>query len=52
MEEPVGCVTYAALCEVHRELGAHLVVSGGHGPVSIFILPAERVAASRRFFRP
>jgi hypothetical protein len=49
LDDSLGRVTYAVVCEFRRALGAHLVVTGRRGPVTIFILPAERVAASRRF---
>jgi len=52
LEDSVGRVTYAMVCEFRRALGAHLVVTGRRGPVTLFIMPAERVAAPRRFDHP
>ncbi len=45
----IGQVTYAALCKVRNGLGAHLVIAGQLGPVTVMILPVERVDTARRF---
>lgn len=47
--EDIGQVTYAGLCEIRRTLGAHLVLAGRHGPITVLILPAEPVDLSQRF---
>jgi len=40
----LGTVHYAGTCRIRKRLGAHLVLSGEKGPVTVLILPGERVA--------
>ena len=40
----IGLVTYAASCIINGREVPHLVVQGEHGPVTILLLPHEKVA--------
>jgi hypothetical protein len=40
----LGTVHYAGTCWIHMRLGAHLVLSGEKGPVTVLLLPDQRVA--------
>ena len=39
----LGTVHYAGTCRIRKRLGAHLVLSGEKGPVTVLILPGERI---------
>jgi hypothetical protein len=41
-----GLVTYAQSCVINGHSVPHLVVQGGHGPVTILLMPHERVSAA------
>ncbi len=49
LDQDIGPVTYAGLCEIGPSLGAHLVVAGQHGPVTIIVLPDKFVQRAREF---
>jgi len=38
-----GEVRYAGVCDIRRRPGAHLVLAGQHGPITVLLLPDERV---------
>jgi hypothetical protein len=40
----LGTVHYAGRCAIRRHPGAHLVVAGDKGPVTILFMPGEKVA--------
>lgn len=46
VEAGVGRVHYAGTCRIRKHLGAHLVLEGAKGPVTVLLLPAEPVAGS------
>ena len=39
-------ITYAAPCIINGKKAPHLVIQGQHGPVTIILLPDEKVAAA------
>ena len=43
LDGAAGEVRYAGVCDIRRRPGAHLVLAGEHGPVTILLLPEERV---------
>ncbi len=49
LDGDIGQVTYAGLCRVRNGLGVHLVVAGQSGPITVLILPTERLEAARTF---
>ncbi len=49
LDGDIGRVTYAGLCEIGPVLGAHLVVAGEHGPITIIVLPEKTVQRVREF---
>ncbi len=49
LDGDIGPVTYAGLCEIGPVLGAHLVVAGEHGPITIIVLPDKTVHRVREF---
>ena len=44
VEAGLGQVHYAGTCRIRRHLGAHLVLPGEKGPVTVLFMPDERVA--------
>lgn len=46
----LGPINYAGLCKMRRKLGAHLVLAGTRGPVTVLLMPGESVT-SRRVLR-
>jgi hypothetical protein len=47
----LGEVHYAGLCKMRRGLGAHLVLAGDHGPVTLLVMPEEAAGSSRSVSR-
>ena len=43
LDAGLGTVHYAGACKIRREPGAHLVISGERGPVTILLMPEEGV---------
>lgn len=43
----LGDIRYAGLCKMRRGLGAHLVVAGRHGPVTLLVMPHETSDGAR-----
>lgn len=39
----IGAVTYAGKCRFRDGYGAHFVVEGSHGPVTVLLMPGEHV---------
>lgn len=44
-----GLITYAESCEINGNVVPHLVIQGENGPVTIILLPDEKVDASTPF---
>lgn len=44
VEADLGQVHYAGTCWIRRHLGAHLVLPGERGPVTVLFMPGEHVA--------
>lgn len=44
-----GEVNYAGICDIRQQPGAHLVVAGRQGPVTVLLLPSEQISSVRRF---
>ncbi len=49
LREPLHGVNFAGKCQMRKYPGAHLVLAGERGPVTVLIMPGERIAAARRF---
>ena len=49
IDRSVGLVTYAQSCEINDNDVPHLVVQGEFGPVTILLMPEERVAEASTF---
>ena len=45
----IGSVNFAGLCQIRRHLGAHLVVAGDQGPVTVIIMNNEMIDRDSRF---
>jgi hypothetical protein len=43
----IGPVRYAGLCPMREHEGAHIILAGEKGPVTVFLMPHERVASAR-----
>ncbi len=43
IDEGLGRVDYAGTCPIRRGLGGHLVLPGSRGPVTVLLMPEERV---------
>jgi hypothetical protein len=50
-EASLGEVRYAGLCRIRRGEGAHLVLAGTQGPVTVLLMPGESVAERVAFRR-
>ncbi len=49
VSESLGTVNYAGNCDIrNKQKGAHIVLQGKKGPVTVLIMPAEEVTARRR----
>jgi len=46
MNQDVGLITYAMSCSINGKDVPHLVVQGEHGPITILLMPYEKVAAA------
>ncbi len=44
MNHEVGLITYAVSCIINGNDVPHLVVQGEHGPITILLMPHEKVA--------
>ena len=49
ISKPIGQVNYAGVCEIHNNTGAHLVIRGKTGPVTIMIMPSQKVRKRTSF---
>lgn len=49
LDGDIGRVTYAGICEIGPTVGAHLVVAGEHGPITVIVLPDKFVPKARQF---
>jgi len=43
LDSAPGAVRYAGVCDIRRRPGAHLVLAGVRGPITVLLLPEERV---------
>jgi hypothetical protein len=41
----LGMVSFASACPMRKQKGAHLVVQGERGPITVLVMPGERVDA-------
>jgi hypothetical protein len=48
MDKGIGLVSYAQSCVINGKPVPHLVVQGEHGPVTILLLPGEKVDAPQK----
>lgn len=44
MDHSAGMITYAQSCEINGRDVPHLVIQGQHGPVTILLMPGEKIA--------
>ena len=44
MDHSAGMITYAQSCDINGRPVPHLVIQGQHGPVTILLMPEEKVA--------
>ena len=49
LKQPLQQVNFAGKCQMRRYPGAHLVLVGRKGPVTVLIMPGERIASLRHF---
>ncbi len=49
MDHSTGLITYAQTCVIRGRDVPHLVIQGQHGPVTLLLLPHEKVAAPETF---
>ncbi len=49
LDQDIGRVTHAGLCEIGPDLGVHLVVAGQYGPITVIVLPDKFVQQAREF---
>jgi len=48
LTESVGTVSYAGRCKIrHNQPGAHLVLAGNKGPVTVLLMPGEKIQHRR-----
>lgn len=47
MNRDVGLITFAAFCSINGNDVPHLVMQGKHGPITILLMPHEKVDATR-----
>lgn len=46
MNHDVGLITYAQSCSINGKEVPHLVMQGVHGPITILLMPHEKIAAA------
>ncbi len=46
MDRSVGLITYARSCEINGRDVPHLVIQGEHGPVTILLMPEEKIPSA------
>ena len=46
MNHDAGLITYAQSCTINGKEVPHLVMQGAHGPITILLMPHEKVAAA------
>ncbi len=49
MDHSAGLITYAQSCEINGKTVPHLVIQGERGPVTILLMPDEKIAAAQTF---
>ncbi len=49
LKTPLRHVNFAGKCQMRKYPGAHLVLAGERGPVTVLIMPGEEIPAGRRF---
>lgn len=50
MDHSAGLITYAQSCIINGHQVPHLVIQGERGPVTILLLPEEKISAAQTFF--
>ena len=45
-EMDIGLITYATSCDINGNLIPHLVIQGEHGPITILLLPDEKIGSA------
>lgn len=43
LRAPLGAVNFAAKCHMRHGTGVHLVISGKAGPITVFLMPGEKL---------
>jgi hypothetical protein len=46
MDRSAGLITYAQSCEINGKDVPHLVIQGEHGPVTILLMPGEKIPSA------
>ena len=46
MDRNAGLITYAQSCEINGRDVPHLVIQGEHGPVTILLMPQEKIPSA------
>jgi hypothetical protein len=47
MDHSAGLITYAQSCEINGKMVPHLVIQGELGPITILLMPEEKIAAAQ-----
>lgn len=50
MDHSAGLITYAQSCTINGNRVPHLVIQGERGPITILLMPDEKVSTARSFF--
>lgn len=45
LQQPPARIHYVGACQIHRSAGAHMVLQGEKGPVTVLLMPGETVQA-------
>ncbi len=46
-QEPFGKVRYASNCPIRKQEGAHVIVEGKQGPVTVLVMPGEHIKSRK-----
>lgn len=47
LDHSAGLITYAQTCKINGKLSPHLVIQGRNGPVTVILMPEERVRSAQ-----
>lgn len=47
LDHSAGLITYAKTCKINGKLSPHLVIQGRNGPVTVILMPEERVRSAQ-----